>query len=217
MSSVEHLRLQCVDVDAVVEMDAGCEGLLRLLNAHHRKAVQAVPASGLSGQQQGEHRQEAKGFAHGPRSFDAATPNLYAGRGRGRTQGPGCNRFRGVLGLSHEQNPPYRVFSALHLNASRSQIGGLARDLVDLHHGKTEERPSWIQRQPVLARWSAAFTPVSHDKAAIEQFVRDRGNRVGEPATPIDNPVFRTEKALALTRYGRTPDEVTEFLRARRG
>lgn len=110
-------------------------------------------------------------------------------------------------------------------NATRSQIGALMRELRDVRGNRdglvsNEDAPagtlpSFAQRQPILARWSAALSvglSASDEKQALETFVADAEARWKDSVSTLKSQdgVFRADKALTLDRLGRTPSEVVD-------
>jgi len=116
---------------------------------------------------------------------------------------------------------------------SRAQVGALHAAMEDALGNKdgifgNEDQPkgsldrsSFFDRQPALSRAKTiAETGLSKQDELdrLGRFVTAQEQRWGKPATNLESQQvedferFRTEKAIALTRFGRTPDEVLDVI-----
>ncbi len=112
---------------------------------------------------------------------------------------------------------------------SRSQVGALGRSLDDVEGNKdgvagNEQGPrlplgQWLEGNPLLQRAVSFFDPglsTGDEQDRLTRFVKSSEARWGErvtqlaPGTLPDQPRFEAEKAIALTRFNRSPADVTE-------
>lgn len=121
---------------------------------------------------------------------------------------------------------------------TRSQVGALHGAMEDALGNKdgifgNEDQPkgsldksSFFDRQPALSRIKTASSTGLSQQDEVERlsrFVAAQEQRWGTPTTTLaasqipDFERFRTEKAIALTRFGRKPDEVVDAFVSAKG
>lgn len=121
---------------------------------------------------------------------------------------------------------------------SRAQVGALTRAMADALGNKdgildnedlsrgSLDRSSFFDRQPLLSKLKTAGSTGLSARDEVERlsrFVSAQEERWGEPTTTLtasaipDFERFRTEKAIALTRFGRKPSDVVDGLVPARG
>jgi pimeloyl-ACP methyl ester carboxylesterase len=102
----------------------------------------------------------------------------------------------------------------------RSQVGQLIRAL-DAERQGTPVKTGFLRRNPLAQKVAAFIRPglrVKDDVAVLEKMIADAEARFGRPISTLEHPALvdgrrmRAEKAMALQKYGRRPEEVSEEL-----